>query len=443
MGGHGGLNILPQKRWNVYNYENREKVRKDEAEEAAREQALAEEQRLRDSELRLQTLRARARQQHLPLPQQQAAAEERLLPPQDQAAQPSAAEHHAVVDADSSRLTKSLATSIGDSVPQAGALKAGHINLFEGLDSADFSALACGEGAQASDAVKPGRAQEVWEKEHKAGEEEKHRLGYGAVGKGGQQPWYARAGDLTVGEGEGGAGKIKGDAGSRAVGKRRPVEAAEAKTDSQRVTFQEPQKLDSERGKKVGPGKEIHPAKDEVRDDNGDDDEDMSSPRHKKKRKHRKRRSASQDSSSSTSLASSDDDDDNHRRRHRSSRKHPTVILERERIRGAGGGLIRQTPLPPHPLQAATMMITGTTTAVPASTLRSITSKSDFPPLIALPPRFHLPPPRTVTVIVEWGEGRGAGAGAAAGIDPWRGVGSVNARSTSWGRGRGRRHAGG
>lgn len=29
MGGHGGLNILPQKRWNVYNYNNRERVRKD------------------------------------------------------------------------------------------------------------------------------------------------------------------------------------------------------------------------------------------------------------------------------------------------------------------------------------------------------------------------------------------------------------------------------
>lgn len=29
MGGHGGLNILPQKRWNVYNYQNRIKVEKD------------------------------------------------------------------------------------------------------------------------------------------------------------------------------------------------------------------------------------------------------------------------------------------------------------------------------------------------------------------------------------------------------------------------------
>lgn len=30
MGGHGGLNILPQKKWNVYNYDNREKVEQDE-----------------------------------------------------------------------------------------------------------------------------------------------------------------------------------------------------------------------------------------------------------------------------------------------------------------------------------------------------------------------------------------------------------------------------
>lgn len=58
MGGHGGLNILPQKRWNVYNYENREKVRKDE-EAAAREEQLQREQaRKRDAEFRLERLRA-------------------------------------------------------------------------------------------------------------------------------------------------------------------------------------------------------------------------------------------------------------------------------------------------------------------------------------------------------------------------------------------------
>lgn len=30
MGGHGGLNILPQKKWNVYNWDNRIKVEKNE-----------------------------------------------------------------------------------------------------------------------------------------------------------------------------------------------------------------------------------------------------------------------------------------------------------------------------------------------------------------------------------------------------------------------------
>lgn len=29
MGGHGGLNILPQKKWNVYNWDNRIKVETD------------------------------------------------------------------------------------------------------------------------------------------------------------------------------------------------------------------------------------------------------------------------------------------------------------------------------------------------------------------------------------------------------------------------------
>ncbi|KAK2632465.1 hypothetical protein EUGRSUZ_L01522 [Eucalyptus grandis] len=43
MDGHGGLNILPQKRWNVYNYENREKVQKDE-EAAVKEEQLKREQ---------------------------------------------------------------------------------------------------------------------------------------------------------------------------------------------------------------------------------------------------------------------------------------------------------------------------------------------------------------------------------------------------------------
>lgn len=43
MGGHGGLNILPQKKWNVYNRDNREKVEKDKRKAEEKRQAQVEE----------------------------------------------------------------------------------------------------------------------------------------------------------------------------------------------------------------------------------------------------------------------------------------------------------------------------------------------------------------------------------------------------------------
>lgn len=45
MGGHGGLNILPQKKWNVYNYDNRAIVDKDKKEAAAKKRAEYERNR--------------------------------------------------------------------------------------------------------------------------------------------------------------------------------------------------------------------------------------------------------------------------------------------------------------------------------------------------------------------------------------------------------------
>ncbi|KAL6962432.1 hypothetical protein U1Q18_037390 [Sarracenia purpurea var. burkii] len=56
MGGHGGLNILPQKRWNVYNYDNRERVRQDEEAAAREEQLKREQSQKRDTEFRLEKL---------------------------------------------------------------------------------------------------------------------------------------------------------------------------------------------------------------------------------------------------------------------------------------------------------------------------------------------------------------------------------------------------
>ena len=45
MGGHGGLNILPQKKWNVYNYDNRDIVEKDKKKAAAKAKAEYERKR--------------------------------------------------------------------------------------------------------------------------------------------------------------------------------------------------------------------------------------------------------------------------------------------------------------------------------------------------------------------------------------------------------------
>ncbi|KAJ8467650.1 hypothetical protein OPV22_030202 [Ensete ventricosum] len=130
MGGHGGLNILPQKRWNVYNYENREKVRRNE-EAAAREEQLQREQSRRE---RLRRARGLHHQQ----------------PP--------------AFDDDSR-----------------------HLNLFDGLS--DFSSLG---GAQDERIPRDGKrfrkeAEDGGSKSSKKrwrAEDEKYELGYGLVGKG-------------------------------------------------------------------------------------------------------------------------------------------------------------------------------------------------------------------------------------------------------------------
>jgi hypothetical protein len=57
MGGHGGLNILHQKKWNVYNLDNRMKVEKDKREAAEKERNKEIERRNKETEERLNMIR--------------------------------------------------------------------------------------------------------------------------------------------------------------------------------------------------------------------------------------------------------------------------------------------------------------------------------------------------------------------------------------------------
>jgi hypothetical protein len=60
MGGHGGLNILPQKSWNVYGQRNREKVARDEKARDEKETELGAKRDRADRERRLSKLRGDA-----------------------------------------------------------------------------------------------------------------------------------------------------------------------------------------------------------------------------------------------------------------------------------------------------------------------------------------------------------------------------------------------
>jgi hypothetical protein len=149
MGGHGGLNILPQKRWNVYNYDNREKVKRDEEAAAKEEQLKREQSRKRDAEFRLDRLRV-ARGLAAPEPEP------------DPNPEPD------------------------DSEP-----KSGHINLFEGIKIFDPIKLLEKEGGSERDGFKKMKKMKKEEAPRVVGpEEEKYRLGYGLAGKGVKLPWY-------------------------------------------------------------------------------------------------------------------------------------------------------------------------------------------------------------------------------------------------------------
>ncbi|KAJ6712266.1 hypothetical protein OIU79_008479 [Salix purpurea] len=153
MGGHGGLNILPQKKWNVYNYDNREKVKKDEEAAARDEQLKREEVRKRDAEFRLERLRTA-----------------RGLPPLQKPEEP-----EPVVEAEASI-----------SEP-----KSNHINLFEGIKIFDpVMGLEKERGDEREGSKKKRKVMKKEEVRVVTADDEKYRLGYGLAGKGVKLPWY-------------------------------------------------------------------------------------------------------------------------------------------------------------------------------------------------------------------------------------------------------------
>lgn len=159
MGGHGGLNILPQKRWNVYNFDNREKVKRDEEAASKEEQVKREQSRKRDSEYRLEQLRqARglaSASASVPLP-------------------------------DTAAVVATSAEPVPEVEPESMS-KLNHINLFDGIRIFD---PVKGDGGEKHAFKKMKVATKKEEPRIVMPDDEKYRLGYGVAGKGVKLPWY-------------------------------------------------------------------------------------------------------------------------------------------------------------------------------------------------------------------------------------------------------------
>ena len=157
MGGHGGLNILPQKRWNVYNFDNREKVRKDEEAAAKEEQLKREQSRKRDTEFRLEQLR----------------------------------QARGLASASASASSSRQSTAVAVESPEAEAEpKSKHINLFEGIRIFDPVDKSKSEGVDEKRKGYKRMKKEAEAPKVVLPEDEKYRLGYGVAGKGVKLPWY-------------------------------------------------------------------------------------------------------------------------------------------------------------------------------------------------------------------------------------------------------------
>ncbi|KFK26529.1 hypothetical protein AALP_AA8G260900 [Arabis alpina] len=207
MGGHGGLNILPQKRWNVYNFDNREKVRKDEEAAAKEEQIKREEARKRDAESRLEVLR-----------------NVRGLAPLKRPS-PEAEKGKDKVVAPATSVTATVKSVVSVEEPK----KTGHINLFEGIKIFDPIEVPKKPEEEEDHRRKKMRKEaaataraSAKDAAARAGDpdEEKYRLGYGVAGKGVKAPWYLQkrnGEDDDGGYREGARDEIKKKSGKKSL----------------------------------------------------------------------------------------------------------------------------------------------------------------------------------------------------------------------------------
>eukprot|EP00200_Dunaliella_tertiolecta_P001164 CAMPEP_0202363934 /NCGR_PEP_ID=MMETSP1126-20121109/15529_1 /ASSEMBLY_ACC=CAM_ASM_000457 /TAXON_ID=3047 /ORGANISM="Dunaliella tertiolecta, Strain CCMP1320" /LENGTH=741 /DNA_ID=CAMNT_0048958447 /DNA_START=240 /DNA_END=2465 /DNA_ORIENTATION=+ len=171
MGGHGGLNILPQKRWNVYNRENRFKVAQDEAKAKEAEDAEEERHQQAEREYRHQTLMQRARKRTLGLEGEEEVAMQGELPPPELGA--------ASVDGLPSTLL--LQGEGGAAAPIE------HINFWKEEEISNLNAQHPEvEAAKLEEARKRGKA-DFYTMDPKF--DERFQLGYQMAG---EKPWYAK-----------------------------------------------------------------------------------------------------------------------------------------------------------------------------------------------------------------------------------------------------------
>ncbi|EGD81659.1 hypothetical protein PTSG_02373 [Salpingoeca rosetta] len=203
MGG-GGLRILPHKSWNVWNFKNRERVRKDEEQAQREEEERQRRTRKADSEVRLDVLRKRAKRGDDEVAGAGAEEDDLAAIARDVDAQRQHRRHKREHGREHKQRKQDK-----DKIPAPEptlTTASGHINFFEDLEQAHK------ERQHAANKEKKKKEElEAWQKKVGA----LKYLGQTVLDAKGQQPWYSREDQVHAGEGM--APEDQGENGSLAL----------------------------------------------------------------------------------------------------------------------------------------------------------------------------------------------------------------------------------